>query len=140
MKELQTILYLILITFISRTTALAHNEPDEVSAQNAETATLNLLVKRISVGQDCTGSEGMWNCMTNSFQRCASGRWSEVTQCAAGTQCSPAGTGYQFNVGFSGSGSSSTASSNADSQQEQWIGRYLGYGLLLVWSLLIIVW
>ncbi|KAI1739296.1 hypothetical protein F4680DRAFT_449042 [Xylaria scruposa] len=54
----------------------------------------------MTVGSSCAGSEGQWNCMTSSFQRCGSGQWSEVQQCALGTQCSPSGLTYQFHVDF----------------------------------------
>lgn len=56
--------------------------------------------QEISVGSSCAGAEGQWNCMTNSFQRCGSGQWSEVQQCALGTKCSPSGLTYQFHVDF----------------------------------------
>jgi hypothetical protein len=138
MKEFQTNFNLFLIAFISFTNAQPHNGPVGVLPQSADAATSSLLVKRISVGQDCTGSEGMWNCMTNSFQRCASERWSEVMQCSAGTQCSPVGIGNQFNVGFSGS--STVYSSSANLQLEKRIKRYLGYVLSLVLSLLLVIW
>lgn len=36
-------------------------------------------------------NEGQWNCMTHSFQRCASGLWSVEQAMSAGTKCSPAG-------------------------------------------------
>ncbi|KAF2965140.1 hypothetical protein GQX73_g8420 [Xylaria multiplex] len=54
----------------------------------------------MSAGSSCDGSEGQWNCMTSSFQRCGSGQWSEVQQCALGTHCSPSGLTYQFHVDF----------------------------------------
>jgi hypothetical protein len=38
--------------------------------------------------------------MTNSFQRCGSGLWSAIQECAAGTQCSPSGLTYEFHVDF----------------------------------------
>ncbi|KAI0482941.1 hypothetical protein GGR56DRAFT_214948 [Xylariaceae sp. FL0804] len=63
-------------------------------------------------GSSCTGSEGQWNCMTDSFQRCAAGQWSVAQDCAAGTVCSPSGLTYDFHVEFSsssGSGSSTTS-------------------------------
>ncbi|KAL6800236.1 hypothetical protein J3E68DRAFT_397730 [Trichoderma sp. SZMC 28012] len=41
-------------------------------------------------GEMCS-PEGQWNCMTNSWQRCASGMWSAVIPCAAGTICQPFG-------------------------------------------------
>ncbi|KAI0486365.1 hypothetical protein F4859DRAFT_367324 [Xylaria cf. heliscus] len=56
--------------------------------------------QEMSVGSSCEGSEGQWNCMTSSFQRCGSGHWSEVQQCALGTQCSPSGLTYQFHIDF----------------------------------------
>lgn len=41
-----------------------------------------------TVGTACT-TEGAWNCIGgSSFQRCASGAWSAVTQMASGTSCS----------------------------------------------------
>ncbi|EHK49951.1 uncharacterized protein TrAtP1_007818 [Trichoderma atroviride] len=42
------------------------------------------------IGQMCS-PEGQWNCMTTSFQRCASGSWSIAFPCAAGTICQPFG-------------------------------------------------
>lgn len=41
----------------------------------------------MAVGSDCSNSEGEWNCMTKSFQRCASGQWSVVMDTANGTIC-----------------------------------------------------
>lgn len=61
-------------------------------------------------GSSCPGSEGQWNCMTNSWQRCAAGKWSVVMQCAAGTACTPAGLTYDFKVQFSGQDTSSRSS------------------------------
>ena len=75
-------------------------------------------------GSSCPGSEGQWNCMTSSWQRCAAGRWSVVMQCAAGTVCVPAGLTSDFKVQFGGqgTGASSTASS----------GRRLGLSWMMV--------
>ncbi|KAK1836540.1 hypothetical protein QBC39DRAFT_407309 [Podospora conica] len=36
-------------------------------------------------------SEGLYNCMRTTWQRCASGRWSERVRTAAGTVCAPEG-------------------------------------------------
>ncbi|KAK3379198.1 hypothetical protein B0T24DRAFT_610963 [Lasiosphaeria ovina] len=52
----------------------------------------------VSPDSGCGGSEGQWNCMTSSWQRCAAGRWSVVMQCADGTHCTPAGLTYDFRV------------------------------------------
>lgn len=40
--------------------------------------------------------------MTNSFQRCASGQWSVIMNCAAGTICSPAGLTIEFRIQHDG--------------------------------------
>lgn len=79
-------------------------------------------------GSSCPGSEGQWNCMTDSWQRCAAGKWSVVMQCAAGTACAPAGLTYDFKVQFSGGQAQGTASSGSSS-----LG---GMRLQLVWPLM----
>lgn len=43
-----------------------------------------------AVGVSCA-DEGAWFCMSDNFQRCASGQWSIVESCAPGTQCAPLG-------------------------------------------------
>ncbi|KAL7925106.1 hypothetical protein ACQKWADRAFT_285063 [Trichoderma austrokoningii] len=67
---------------LERISLLSANEP-----QN-DTHPTPALVQPI--GQICS-PEGQWNCMTTSFQRCASGRWSVMIPCAAGTICQPFG-------------------------------------------------
>ncbi|CAM1506793.1 Fc.00g064340.m01.CDS01 [Cosmosporella sp. VM-42] len=52
-----------------------------------------------TAGSSCD-SEGQWNCMTNSFQRCASGQWSAEMNCAEGTVCSPSGKTDVFKVDY----------------------------------------
>ncbi|KAL2760649.1 hypothetical protein ACRALDRAFT_2092743 [Sodiomyces alcalophilus JCM 7366] len=49
-------------------------------------------------GSPCS-EEGQWNCVDGgiSFQRCASGNWSNVIQLAAGTRCEP-GQGVHINM------------------------------------------
>ncbi|CAJ2501567.1 Uu.00g044200.m01.CDS01 [Anthostomella pinea] len=61
-----------------------------------------------SAGSSCEGSEGQWNCMTNTWQRCAAGQWSVVMDCAQGTVCAPSGLSYDFHVEFDNSGSSTS--------------------------------
>ncbi|KAH9434790.1 hypothetical protein MCOR02_003753 [Pyricularia oryzae] len=51
-----------------------------------------------SVGSTCDGSEGQWNCMTTSWQRCAAGRWSVVVDMADGTNCHPGGLTWDFAI------------------------------------------
>ncbi|KAI0136096.1 hypothetical protein F4776DRAFT_121660 [Hypoxylon sp. NC0597] len=55
--------------------------------------------RQMSVGTSCD-SEGQWNCLTNQWQRCASGQWSAVMDCAAGTICTPSGLTNDFFVSF----------------------------------------
>ncbi|KAF7545143.1 hypothetical protein G7Z17_g9405 [Cylindrodendrum hubeiense] len=54
------------------------------------------------VGSSCD-SEGQWNCMTSSWQRCASGEWSKEIQCAEGTRCTPSGYTDNLTVEYDGS-------------------------------------
>ncbi|KAL1879853.1 hypothetical protein Daus18300_001692 [Diaporthe australafricana] len=54
----------------------------------------------VQVGSSCYGLEGEWNCMTTTFQRCASGQWSVVMDTAYGTVCEPAGFTYDFQPAF----------------------------------------
>ncbi|KAL7912043.1 hypothetical protein GGI35DRAFT_468410 [Trichoderma velutinum] len=65
---------------LSRTDS--HNSSDPHPRSNS------LLVR--PMGEMCS-PEGQWNCMTTSWQRCASGMWSSVIPCAAGTICQPSG-------------------------------------------------
>jgi hypothetical protein len=97
------------------------------------------LVRRqaLSEGSSCAGSEGQWNCMTNSFQRCGSGQWSAVQQCALGTRCTPAGHTYEFHVdftdGYLGAAPPPKTSTNAGAPKRSgWLAG-LGLALGLVW-------
>ena len=105
-------------TALSFAAAVTGTDPLGSSPTSSPTFSSHLIMSRATdAGQGCSGSEGMWNCMTTSFQRCAAGRWSDIMQCAAGTQCSPAGTGYDFNVGFSNGGG---VESGAEPQFGKW--------------------
>lgn len=81
----------------------------------------------LTTGSDCAGSEGQWNCMTDSFQRCAAGLWSEVMRCADGTECTPAGLTYEFAVQYSGGGDGSGVTSGSSRKSVGW-----GVGLAVV--------
>ncbi|KAH6898711.1 hypothetical protein B0T10DRAFT_473493 [Thelonectria olida] len=65
------------------------------------------------VGSSCD-SEGQWNCMTSSWQRCASGEWSEVIQCAEGTKCEPSGHTMEFRVEWNNGSDSDSGSNSSD--------------------------
>lgn len=67
-----------------------------------------------AVGGACS-NEGQWNCMTHTWQRCASGRWSVVMDCAKGTICTPAGLTDNFRVQHDGSGGATTTSGGSGS-------------------------
>lgn len=82
--------------------------------------------RAMSAGSDCGGSEGQWNCMTNSWQRCAAGRWSEEIHCAAGTVCRPSGQTYEFHVEFSGSSAPAQTSQAAVGAGTTWWPRRSG--------------
>ncbi len=72
-----------------------------------------LKIRATTPGSGCSGSEGQWNCMNNAWQRCASGQWSVVMQCAAGTHCVPSGLTYDFRVQADSQGSTSTAQASS---------------------------
>ncbi len=82
---------------------------------NAYSRPATLESRSMSPGSGCGGSEGQWNCMTDSWQRCASGQWSVVMQCAAGTHCAPSGLTYDFEVQANSQGGGGTTAA-ADSQ------------------------
>ncbi|KAB5572582.1 hypothetical protein GE09DRAFT_1282920 [Coniochaeta sp. 2T2.1] len=99
----------------SNTSATQAGPTEGPAIPDAESSSTDLILvprDQQAPGSSCAGSEGQWNCMTNSWQRCAAGRWSVVMQCAAGTVCVPAGLTYDFKVQFGGqgAGTSSTAS------------------------------
>ena len=66
-----------------------------------------------AVGGECS-NEGQWNCMTHTWQRCASGRWSVIMDCAAGTICTPAGLTNDFRVEHDGSVNGGTTTSGGN--------------------------
>jgi hypothetical protein len=63
---------------------------------------LGLLRRAEAAGSGCS-PEGQWNCMTTSWQRCASGVWSVEMQMAAGTRCAPSGFTKDFRTEHDGS-------------------------------------
>ncbi|KAF3767554.1 hypothetical protein M406DRAFT_328625 [Cryphonectria parasitica EP155] len=73
---------------------------DTTSLDYKQTSTLPRHVNAMGVGSSCAGSEGAWYCMSSAFQRCASGQWSRVVDCAEGTVCEPEGLSYEFQTAF----------------------------------------
>ncbi|KAJ4312226.1 hypothetical protein N0V84_010034 [Fusarium piperis] len=64
------------------------------------------LVRRAEEAGSGCSTEGQWHCMTNSFQRCASGHWSVEMAMSEGTKCTPAGytDDYNFQIERDGDG------------------------------------
>lgn len=87
-----------------------------------------------TVGKSCS-PEGQWNCMRNSWQRCASGRWSEEIDCAKGTVCSPLGITDVFRVEHDGSvsGGSRGGTSGAGSMRRISVARLKTGVAILLW-------
>ena len=101
-------------TFLS--IQLPHTEARLIKSDppaNAYSRPATLESRSMSPGSGCGGSEGQWNCMTDSWQRCASGQWSVVMQCAAGTHCAPAGLTYDFAVQANSQGGGTTATAGS---------------------------
>lgn len=71
----------------------------------------------MGVGSPCAGSEGAWFCMSSSFQRCASGRWTAAVACAPGTVCQPEGLTYDLQSAF-GIAPAPTSTTGAETQTE----------------------
>lgn len=73
---------------------------------------LDTRAAEMPIGSPCYASEGEWNCLTTSFQRCASGQWSEITDTADGTICvrppSPRAPGYMTGATVTDTALSST--------------------------------
>ncbi|KAJ4422301.1 hypothetical protein N0V82_003056 [Gnomoniopsis sp. IMI 355080] len=95
MKSLFGILLLAtmaLATLIAPLTNLSNGLAPLLGA-NTTSITKILIHRQIgpkTLGSSCS-DEGAWFCMSNAFQRCASGEWSIVQECAPGTQCEPLG-------------------------------------------------
>lgn len=70
------------------------------------------------VGSPCGDNEGAWFCMSSTFQRCASGQWSEVMTCAPGTVCEPAGLTDEPQSAFNIAPTTFTAVSTSTSATE----------------------
>lgn len=99
-----------------------------------------LLRRNETVGSSCD-SEGQWNCMTDSWQRCASGEWSKVVDCADGTRCEPSGQSMEFRIRFDNGTTTTSSSDNGSSSDAPSVaGRVgLGYGVgvavVVFWTL-----
>ena len=62
----------------------------------------NSIARRAEAAGSGCSPEGQWNCMTTTWQRCASGVWSVEMQMSAGTRCSPSGFTEDFRIEHDG--------------------------------------
>lgn len=67
------------------------------------------------VGGSCS-PEGQWNCMPDTWQRCAAGQWSEVMHLADGTRCTPEGLTEEVDIEHDGSVDGGEAGGGSGSQ------------------------
>lgn len=81
------------------------------------------------VGGSCS-PEGQWNCMPDTWQRCAAGRWSEVMHLADGTVCTPGGLTEEVDIEHDGS---VDGGEGDDGSRTQSAGHGNALALLLVW-------
>lgn len=73
---------------------------------------------RHTAGSPCT-SEGKWNCLTHSWQRCADGAWTVEMPCAEGTVCVPAGLTHDLMILHEDKDDSSSPSAASTSAHQE---------------------
>ncbi|RYC64360.1 hypothetical protein CHU98_g1843 [Xylaria longipes] len=81
--------------------------------------------QQMSTGSSCADSEGQWDCMTSSFQRCTASQWSEVQQCALSTRCSPAGLTHEFHVDYADGYLGTAPPGTSGGRREMLVNRWL---------------
>ncbi|KAL6904415.1 hypothetical protein GGI43DRAFT_319558 [Trichoderma evansii] len=74
------------------------------------------------IGQMCS-PEGQWNCMTTSYQRCASGMWSIAFPCAVGTICQPFGLTDYITIEYAPTANSEHTEDGRDGGDNERSGR-----------------
>lgn len=90
-------------------TATTSATPTNTNSPSISPIPLKIIQRDYQAGSSCS-SEGQWNCMGTSWQRCAAGQWSVVMQCAENTQCTPSGLSYDFAVEYKGGGNGAATS------------------------------
>ena len=90
-----------LLALVSAFGSSSYAHGDFSSPRGILAPAVELQKRELAVGSSCS-AEGQWNCMTRSWQRCASGQWSAVINCAAGTICTPSGQTMEFRVDYDG--------------------------------------
>ncbi|KAL2685327.1 hypothetical protein Neosp_006424 [[Neocosmospora] mangrovei] len=86
------------------------------------------LVRRAEEAGSGCSTEGQWHCMTNSFQRCASGHWSVQMAMSEGTKCTPAGytDDYNFQIERDGDGQDDDDDNDSQSSSTNGGGQSVG--------------
>ncbi|RSL48216.1 hypothetical protein CEP54_013041 [Fusarium duplospermum] len=102
------------------------------------------LVRRAEEAGSGCSTEGQWHCMTNSFQRCASGHWSVEMAMSEGTKCTPAGytDDYNFQIERDGDndddddndGQSSSTSEGQSVGPKTSVSRTMAVAVLGLWA------
>ncbi|KFH41927.1 hypothetical protein ACRE_073710 [Hapsidospora chrysogenum ATCC 11550] len=81
----------------------SHEIATGTTATTVTSGVANPIARRAETeGAECS-PEGQWNCMPDTWQRCASGRWSVVMDLAEGTICTPQGLVDDITVEHDGS-------------------------------------
>lgn len=87
---------------LSAIMAPAAGAPDMPPTPPATSTAAAALQRRSQEAGAACSPEGAWNCMPDSWQRCASGRWSVVMDLAEGTACTPLGVVDDIDVEHDG--------------------------------------
>lgn len=119
-------------------TILIHASALSINVKAAINQADSLLRRDEPVGAACS-PEGQWNCMPDTWQRCASGQWSEVMSLAEGTDCTPSGLTEEIDIEHDGSvngeggGQSGGGGNGFTGGSRRIIGGYLPLTALVVW-------
>lgn len=97
-------------------------------------------VRRTETEGTACSPEGQWNCMPDTWQRCAAGQWSVVMDLAQGTICTPQGLSEEITIehdgSFNGEGGRSANGGYADglsSGLRSIVGMYLPLMAAVIW-------
>ncbi|KAK5990801.1 hypothetical protein PT974_09074 [Cladobotryum mycophilum] len=81
------------------------------------------------VGAVCS-PEGLWNCLEQSWQRCASGQWSVVVRCSNGTICQPLGLTDNLSIRYASASDDSPSPRDEGEENNNGSRYHLDYLLL----------
>ncbi|KAK0392579.1 hypothetical protein NLU13_2074 [Sarocladium strictum] len=125
------VIFLLLLGYLSGVSAtLHHNEA-------------SLVARAEAAGSGCS-LEGQWNCMTTTWQRCASGVWSVEMQMASGTRCVPSGFTDDFRIEHDGTvngegGTGDGGGGGVGNGPRRSVSRVLVMALGVIWGLQVVL-